>query len=633
VEVVVRSDLTARIQGAASLAGCDALAAEIVAERPDQIILLFADLYRRRAALEGEAGQGVQGEMHHWVAELLSAAFGASRGHDLRVLLEPGAAAGGDPMATWRTASPSVFAHYWTLAQDEQLPASVKAVLLQGLWELRPLWKRGGGSDMPRPIDVLRSAVPAHIDAASWVAAQAIDPAARGMLAAQHWKTAVRLSAEAGQPELVVAKLAELRAAQSAILAEAPHWTFRLVEVEVELAASRGRRRPDQVADERLEELLLLLEQVAAGLQRMRHMDHLDPDVLETRAEIERCLGRGPDQKESAKRRAQMLERQARSASSGIVASTRWKGAAAEFQQAGLREDATRAKAEARDALRRAEEGGEFQEVSVTITVDHDQHEAMLRPFFDGAADVGAVLRRIGSCLFVPSLVRGEPATSGPRSLTGQIAMTMPIVDDRSLAEIAPGTDEQLRFEERRALLQEIVFYSGFISELFEKLRDEFQVHQEDLVAHLAASPFVEPDDLPFLRTAADRYLFGDLIAALHVLVPRVEQMIRRILRAAGSEVTAQRDGELRERPLGELLRAAESDQVFSTALTRLLQAVLSEEWGRNLRNRVAHGLVTVGDCSQADVDRVLLIALHLAGLRLKEPAEERAEAPEPARM
>lgn len=204
--------------------------------------------------------------------------------------------------------------------------------------------------------------------------------------------------------------------------------------------------------------------------------------------------------------------------------------------------------------------------------------------------------------------------------------VTVPMVDDRSLAEIAPGTDEQARFEERRALLQEIELLSGVvISELFDELRDDFHVHHEDLVAHLAASPFVEPDDLPFLRTAVDRYLLGDRISTMHVLVPRVEQMIRRTLKAAGTEITALRDGELRERPLGELLRAAEDDGTFSPALARLLQAVLSEEWGLNLRNRVAHGLATMHDCSQANVDRVLHIALHLAGLRLDGPADQGA--------
>jgi len=55
------------------------------------------------------------------------------------------------------------------------------------------------------------------------------------------------------------------------------------------------------------------------------------------------------------------------------------------------------------------------------------------------------------------------------------------------------------------------------------------------------------------------------------------------------------------------------------SALVRLLQTVFSEEWGLNLRNRVAHGLATEADCSQANLDKVLHNALLLAGIRLVE--------------
>jgi hypothetical protein len=194
---------------------------------------------------------------------------------------------------------------------------------------------------------------------------------------------------------------------------------------------------------------------------------------------------------------------------------------------------------------------------------------------------------------------------------------------------VVPDTDEHARLQERRALLHEIQVSSALlISELFIKLRRDLHLHQDDLVAHLVASPFIEPDDLPFLRVAAERYLRDDLVSTLHVLVPRVEQMVRRMLSATGSDVTAARDGDLRERPLGELLRAGEADGNLGGPLVGLLQAVLSEDWGLNLRNRVAHGLLKPRDCTQASVDRVLHIALHLASRRkLALPA---GAAPEP---
>jgi hypothetical protein len=100
-------------------------------------------------------------------------------------------------------------------------------------------------------------------------------------------------------------------------------------------------------------------------------------------------------------------------------------------------------------------------------------------------------------------------------------------------------------------------------------------------------------------------------------MVPRIEQMIRRLLEAAGVSITVVKDNEVRERYLGDLLRSGEKDGVLPTAIATLLRLVLSDENGLNLRNRVAHGWLTPHECGQSTVDRVLHIALILASLRL----------------
>lgn len=251
--------------------------------------------------------------------------------------------------------------------------------------------------------------------------------------------------------------------------------------------------------------------------------------------------------------------------------------------------------------------------------------ESLLLPFFEGTSVAREVLGRMTTRLFVPSLETGRKANV-TESLASTLLVTVPVVDDRTLAELMPGSDELARFEERRALLLEIAVMSTVvISGLFLKLREELYLHRDDLAAILSSSPYVEADDMLFLNLGIERYLRGDLVSAIHVLVPRVEQIIRRILRAAGTEVTALREGELRERPLGELLRAGETDGTLPTPLARLLQAVLSEDWGLNLRNRVAHGLLKPSEVTQAYVDRVLHIALLLARIQLEEE-----ETPEP---
>jgi hypothetical protein len=602
--------ITSRIQQAADIDACDRLAAEIVAERPDQVVVLFAELFERRAKFAQN-----DPDLEAGVASLLWSSFGASRGDDHRIIPEASAAA--DPLVRWRSAPAALFQHLWVTANAPNFPVAVRALLLQALWELRTVWRPTG--ELPRPFDVVRAAVSAHLDAAVWVIGLRIDGATRGLEAAKHWRTALRLSVEVGQPGWVEARSDALREGQQLLLDAAPHWALALVEVEIGLAAPRGRRQ-DFVTDQRLEDLLVTLDDIGPRLETMGHMEHVQEDLLGVHAQVEALLGRGPDQKEISRRRAELHKRVALAAPSGLVASMRWKLAAGEYLQAGLREDGARAKTGARDSIGRAEAQGEFREVCVPFDLSEDDHERMLLPFFDGANTASAVIGRMSGRLFVPSLETGKPAKTGSSSLASQLLVTVPVVDDRTLANLAPDSQELARFEERRALLTEIGVSSAvLISEIFRRLRQELHLHQDDLVTHLAVSSFVEADDLPFIRVGVDRYLRDDHISALHVLVPRVEQMIRRILRAAGTEITALRDGELRERPLGELLRAGEADGTLPSPLARLLQAVLSEDWGLNLRNRTAHGLVRPEDCSQPNVDRVLHIALLLARIRLEE--------------
>jgi hypothetical protein len=618
-------DLTSRINQAVDLNACERLASEIVTERPDQIVVLFAELFGRRAALAPSEANHDAG-----IASLLWSSFAASRGEDHRIIAEAGADP--DPLARWRVEPPAFFEHLWTTAHAPNLPVTLRALLLQALWELRSVGKSVGS--LTRPFDVVRAAVSAHIDAAGWTAGLTIDRATMGMEAARHWKTALRLAVEVGKAGWLTEREGSLRTLHETyqlLLDDAPHWASALLEVEVGLAAPRGRRDPDLVSDQRLEELLVALDGIGPRIKEMGHMEHVEEDLLGLRARIEGLLGRAPDQKEAARRRAGLHERVAGSAPSGLVASMRWKAAAEEYMQVGLRDEGARAKAAARDAIGRADAQGEFQEVRVPLNLSEGAHEKMLLPFFDGADAASTVLGRMAGRLFVPSLETGRAARIGPPTLASQLFMTVPVVDDRTLADMAPDTEEQDRFEERRALLQEIGLMSAVVvSALFLSLRRDLHLHQDDLVAHLVASPYVELDDLPFIRVGADRYLRDDRISALHVLVPRVEQMIRRILRAAGTEITALRDGELRERPLGELLRAGEADGTLPSPLARLLQAVLSEDWGFNLRNRVAHGLLRPDDCSQSNVDRVLQIALLLARIRLtpQVPADDETKGP-----
>lgn len=623
-------DLTPQINSMSSAEAFDDMARLIVKKQPQDHVLLFGTLYRRRSELLREAGADEEADKDRAICDLLTDAVRAPpAGRNQSYNLFAAAVDGSNPWQHWSEFEPPVFKALWIAAEKHRAVPAVRAFLLQALWERKGQWSSARMEDVPSVISILELAVAAHVEAAGWYLGLAMEPRSKALPVVRHWMSAHRLAVEVGKPEWIQARYAELWQAQVELLDEAADWGASLVEIEVMLAAYRGDRQPDLVSDSRLEELLALLADISLRVEAMDGLEYVEHDILALVAEVEKCLNRGPDQQTAALRRAQLYDRQARRASFFAVEQERLKSAAQEYFQAGRREEAARMMAQAREVIEDADASGQLKSVVLPFEVKDEDTVALLEPFFGGAESADVVLHRLGGCLVVPSLEFPDRTQPVPASLMAQFATTMPLVGDRSHAPLVPGTPEHAQFQRNRALVQEIHLTAAMvISEVLQRLRQEFQLRADQLTGAMSASPFIVAEDLPFIRSAVRNYLGGDNIAAMHVLVPRVEQVIRRVLKAARMEITALRDGALREKPLGTLLREAESKGVLPPELAQLLRATLSEEWGINLRNSIAHGWIKQAQCTQYLADLTLHLMLLVVRLRPKATASSGASAP-----
>jgi len=598
----------------------ESIAMRIVNEGSKELILLYKQLHSKRASLLREKGEAQISNGDEWSKILFEAFVYCSVNKDWFSIFNDDVNQSPKFYPQWNGLARDCFGYYWEQAKNNDENPLIRAVYLQGLWELRKLWEEINIQDIPKPIEIAKETIQAHAEAARWISQRDYDPAARGLNTCKHWRTAIRLAIQIGQPDLLSKRLADLRENQLNLIDKAPHWALGLVECEVDLASPRGQRNRGLVSDDRLRELLNLLDQINNEfIKPGALMEHMEQKLLDTQITVERLLGNEHDPKELARRNAQLLEGQATRSLFDFSRSELLKQAAGQYQQAGLRGEASRCLTSARDAIQKVIEAGFFKETAVTTNIEASEIEKMVRPFFEETKTATQVLERMAKHFFAPSLERDPPpGRVGYRSIVSQIAMTVPVVDDRTLAELHPNSPAQENFQEQQDLLLEINICSCIIlRELFNKLRSEKDLKVENLVSIFRNSGFINENDLPFLRIAVERYLAGDLVSAIHLLVPRIEQIIRRILRKAGVNTTALLQGAMRERLLGELLRAQEAMEVLSSPLARLLQATLSEEWGLNLRNRVAHGLINEAECSQSNADRLLHTVILLSQIRL----------------
>lgn len=87
--------------------------------------------------------------------------------------------------------------------------------------------------------------------------------------------------------------------------------------------------------------------------------------------------------------------------------------------------------------------------------------------------------------------------------------------------------------------------------------------------------------------------LNGDLYAAMHILLPQTENIIRNLVRLCGDSVTFLDDnGSEKYKPLSSLLKSKILKECYDEDWIFTLQSILDEVGGENLRNLNAHGLL-----------------------------------------
>lgn len=106
-------------------------------------------------------------------------------------------------------------------------------------------------------------------------------------------------------------------------------------------------------------------------------------------------------------------------------------------------------------------------------------------------------------------------------------------------------------------------------------------------------NPFVPPARVGIFRKGLEAGLEGNWLECAHLLIPQLENSIRSVLEKSGLLVTALRDDQVQmERDLNFLLYEKAADEVFGADLVFSLRVLLVEKTGKNLRNKLAHGLL-----------------------------------------
>ena len=136
------------------------------------------------------------------------------------------------------------------------------------------------------------------------------------------------------------------------------------------------------------------------------------------------------------------------------------------------------------------------------------------------------------------------------------------------------------------------------IAPAWRQIQEEHDVREQDMSVLAQQSWFIPPTREPFFAKGMAAGFNGDLITAIHVLVPQIEGAIRWHLKRRGVNTTRQnRDGYNEERDLNQLFALPQTKTLLGEPLHFALTALLTSRYGYNLRNDLAHSLIEPGDC------------------------------------
>ncbi len=122
----------------------------------------------------------------------------------------------------------------------------------------------------------------------------------------------------------------------------------------------------------------------------------------------------------------------------------------------------------------------------------------------------------------------------------------------------------------------------------------------KDLLKSLCHHSPIVPDDREYLLGNAFWLGFEhDFGSAIHLLCPQVEHIVRMQLKEAGAHTSnIDREGIENENGLSTLMELPVAIQVFGEDLCFELKSIFTDSLGSNLRNEVAHGLLSDGSSS-----------------------------------
>lgn len=130
-------------------------------------------------------------------------------------------------------------------------------------------------------------------------------------------------------------------------------------------------------------------------------------------------------------------------------------------------------------------------------------------------------------------------------------------------------------------------------------IRDKFVIDKSMVEFLVKDNPIIPDGRERIFQSGLYMFLNGDYYEALHILAPQVENLFRNIAREVGGlTVTLEKDGSSMKKVLSSILSLPELVDCYDNDILFTFRGLLNEQAGANIRNEIAHGIISEYACS-----------------------------------
>lgn len=313
------------------------------------------------------------------------------------------------------------------------------------------------------------------------------------------------------------------------------------------------------------------------------------------------------------------IHQQGRSEKSVLVQAHFYEKAMDHYSNIGVTEKIEEMKVKIRKSYEQAEE--EIKPVSTSVKIPTEKIESIIKPFLVVSTMQALDLLSVTQS-FVPDIKAIEEQTkkqekNSPlqflmnRSILDDGKKVVQAVDDGDSFKMAYDSNYMLHLNMNNAIL---------LTPIIERLIEDKGLIVDDFLNKILSWPLMLPENASLVEIGIRKFYEVDYISSLHILVPQFESCLRRMFSQAGFATTSIKRGMAQhEETFNEFLNRDDIKGVLGESLHKYIQMIMVEQTGLNLRNKIAHGLISIEDCNKSINILVLYLYLMITGFVLNE--------------